>query len=264
MAKFDPVSYSRYRVDYPPELFHSLKSLLSSPSGSGVRVLDLGAGTGIASRSLQAFHPGAASFHLVDPDPGMLSEAGASFGPEVSYSCEVGAGEDFEIPNPVDLVLIGSAWHWMKPGRVLERLEQALRIGGRLLVFEYQFPKGVGYDAMPLNDWIRREFNRVWKDEGQRPRGSLLELLQPVLNHPSFAYRGEVRLEQNFELSPEALQGVILSQSRYLSYERTLPAKKRISARQELLETIRGFYGTRPSLRFEYRFQSVGFERRPG
>lgn len=264
MAKFDPASYSRYRVDYPPELFHSLKPLLASPPGPCVRVLDLGAGTGIASRSLSALHPGRASFHLVDPDPEMLSEAGATLGPEVDFTCEVGSGEDFGSRNPVDLVLIGSAWHWMKPERVLERLEQVLRIGGRFLVFEYQFPKGIGAEALPLNDWIRREFNRVWKDEGQRPRGSLLELLQPVLSHPAFAYRGEVRLEQNFELSPEALQGVILSQSRYLSFERTLNAEKRLSARQELLERIRGFYGTRSSLGFEYRFQSVGFERRPG
>ncbi|MER7177384.1 SAM-dependent methyltransferase, partial [Streptomyces mesophilus] len=50
---FDAVAaqYATARPDYPPELFETLEELTGTPL-DGRRVLDVGAGTGIASRLL--------------------------------------------------------------------------------------------------------------------------------------------------------------------------------------------------------------------
>lgn len=94
--------YERYRPAYPAELVADLLS------GDPARVLDVGAGTGKASRQLVG--PGR-SLLCVEPDPAMAAVA-RSFGLDVEVSA-------FETWQPAgrafDLVVCAQAWHWVDP-----------------------------------------------------------------------------------------------------------------------------------------------------
>jgi SAM-dependent methyltransferase len=261
MSKFDPGSYLRSRVEYPVALFSPLSTFVGTQAGS-LRVLDLGAGTGLSARSFLRFFPEVDSLLLVDPDPAMLAVAEASFAgsgfPEVGTL--VSGGENLGTPDPVDLVLVGSAWHWMNTRSTIEAIRRVLRPGGCLFVFEYQFPKAKGVEGAGLNEWIRRAFNRDWKESDQSPRGSLKELVSGFHAHPDFAFRGESRVEQDAEMGVEDLFGVIVSQSRYLAFERRLDGPGVDRQRQGLLEDLRQNWGERPMLAFSYRFHGIRFQ----
>lgn len=265
MAKFEAESYIRHRISYPAELFRPLASFLGPRSGA-LKVLDLGAGTGLSIGSLLQFYSGVQSVTLVDPDSEMLSRAVESIAEqEFEVSALVSAAEDFRIPEPVDLILIGSAWHWMNTSRTMDSLERALKPGGAVFVFEYQFPKAIEQgkergNGREINDWIRREFNGKWKELDQKPRGSLNELLQRFRDGAAFSFRGQTFLELTVRMDLQSLFGVIISQSRYLAYEKSLPTENRIESRNQAFEDLRQIWGSALDHEFVYRFQGVRFQ----
>ncbi len=268
MARFDPESYRRYRVDYPPAVFEPLRPLLGPGIGEPRVIADLGAGTGISASSFLRCFPGASRVLLVDPDPEMLKKEDCSKEfPEVRVQTVCTSAEDFRLSSMsggLDGVLIGSAWHWMDPQAVLQALTLTLKPGGFLAVFEYQFPKASGEGAaLRVNEWVRRQFNQAWRASGQVPRGTLDGLLEPVRGHRDFASRGGSSLEQKQALDAEDLEGVIVSQSRYLAYQATLSSTaERATARESLRESLRGLWEHSGRISFEYRFECRVFQRR--
>lgn len=263
MSRFDPESYLRYRVEYPSALFAPLASFVGGRADS-LHLLDLGAGTGLSTRSFLKFFGGVARATLMDPDPAMLAgveswkqEAAAEI-----HTCR-GSGETFVMDEPVDLVLVGSAWHWMNLQATLRNIQNVLKPGGALFIFEYQFPKaqeqGTG---RAINEFIRRSFNSLWKEPDQIPRGSLEELVQGVREHPQFSFRGESRIESELPLGIEEFFGLILSQSRYLAFERGIHPERIQEARAGLLHELRQVWGEAASHFFTYRFHGVRFQNR--
>jgi SAM-dependent methyltransferase len=114
--------YDRLR---PAPVPAALRWLLPSP---GVTVLDLGAGTGLVSRSLAA--AGVADVVAVEPDEAMRAVLAAR-----SPGARVLAGTAEDIPLPdgsVDAVLASSAWHWFDPDRATAEIARVLRPGGVL------------------------------------------------------------------------------------------------------------------------------------
>jgi SAM-dependent methyltransferase len=261
MSKFDPESYLRSRIEYPKALFSPLASFVCLNPGP-LRVIDLGAGTGLAARSFLNFYPYLESVTLIDPDPAMLAAAKVLNSKEkYEFSTLVLSGEDFVVPRPADLILVGSAWHWMNTQGTIEAIRRALRPGGVLFVFEYQFPKAREEGAgAQINEWIRRAFNSFWKESDQKPRGSLDELLQGFHDHAEFGFRGEVRLVQEFALTLPELFGVILSQSRYLAYERKFDPAQVPEIRSRVFHELHQVWGQNESLFFSYRFHGVRFQ----
>jgi trans-aconitate methyltransferase len=96
--------------------------------GPGLRVLDLGCGTGHLTAQIAA--AGAQVIGL-DAAPPMIARARELY-PDLRF--EVARGEDFTLDAPVDAVFSNAALHWMtRPAAVIARVVQALVPGGRFV-----------------------------------------------------------------------------------------------------------------------------------
>jgi SAM-dependent methyltransferase len=262
VSRFDPESYALHRIEYPRELFAPLSSFVFR-SKESFHLIDLGAGTGLATRSFLRFFSGVDCVTLIDPDSAMLDVAGdLGLSETVRFSSAVGFAESFFVPEPADLILVGSAWHWMNPEKAMDAIQRALKPGGAVFVFEYQFPKVREGDAGRINEWVRRSFNLTWRETDQKPRGSLDQTLSSFFGHPDFSYRGEAKVAQDFELTVDELFGVIVSQSRYLAYERMHAREERASLRQRVFQDLCGVWGGSERMIFSYRFHGVRFQNR--
>jgi SAM-dependent methyltransferase len=111
--------YDAHRPRYPRQL---IADLVDRP---GLRVLDVGAGTGIASAQLAG---AGATVLAVEPDPEMAAVAqGKGLAVEVApFEDWVPAGRTF------DLVVFAQSFHWVDPDRALPAVASVLRPGGRL------------------------------------------------------------------------------------------------------------------------------------
>jgi SAM-dependent methyltransferase len=111
--------YAALRPGYPADAV----AFLLGPRP--LRVLDLGAGTGLLTEVLLA---AGHEVVAVDPSPEMLAQLGARL-PQVSVV--VGGAERIPLPDrAVDAVVAGQAAHWFDPERAAPELRRVLRPGG--------------------------------------------------------------------------------------------------------------------------------------
>ncbi len=96
--------------------------------GPGLRVLDLGCGTGELLLELLA---AGADAHGLDADPAMIERAGARVGVERVRLLDA---QTFTVPDPFDAVFSNAALHWMRePRAVIASVRAALIPGGRFV-----------------------------------------------------------------------------------------------------------------------------------
>ena len=120
--------YDARRPRYPAQLIDDL--LLQGPQ----TVLDVGAGTGIASEQLLAK---GANVLAVEPDPRM-----AEIAKEKGIPIEIATFESWDpAERRFDLVVFGSSFHWVNPDIALPKAHRLLSRGGRLaLMWNRLFP----------------------------------------------------------------------------------------------------------------------------
>ena len=130
-SKFDTVArqYAAARPDYPAELFDAIGAAL--PRGwAGTAVLDVAAGTGIATRQLAER---AARVLAVELSAAMLAELVAS---SPSIPAVQGSGNTLPVRDAsVDLVTYAQAFHWVDPSRAVPEILRVLRPGGVLALW---------------------------------------------------------------------------------------------------------------------------------
>ncbi len=122
MASFETVvdKYDEGRPGYPVGVFDALGPL------SGLMVLAVGAGTGIATRQLLEF---GANVVALDPGAQMLARARRR---SVGLAAVVGNGADVPFRDGAfDLVYFAQPWHWVDPARGCAEVYRVLRDGGR-------------------------------------------------------------------------------------------------------------------------------------
>src|SRR5215216_3551484 len=119
----DPERYDRARPRYPDALVEAI--VAASP---GPDVLDVGCGTGIAARQLQA---AGCQVLGVEPDTRMVDFARRS-----GLQVEVATFEAWDpAGRAFDAVIAGQTWHWIDPVAGAAKAAQVLRPGGRLALF---------------------------------------------------------------------------------------------------------------------------------
>jgi len=126
----DVVAYDDGRPGYPDRVFDLLRTRCGL--GPGVRVLEIGPGTGQATRRLV---DAGASVTAVELSTTLADQLRANLtGRDLVVA--VSAFEDFEpTPGSFDLVTAATSWHWMPAEASVRRSAQALRPQGWLAVW---------------------------------------------------------------------------------------------------------------------------------
>lgn len=127
---FDAVAaeYHAVRPTYPDQLFTDLGAVVG---GAGQRVLEVGCGSGQATRGLLGRQWEVVA---VDPGPDMIALAKAHLSGRVEF--HVGRFEDFTPePGAYRLVTSAQAWHWIDPYIGFPKAREALQPGGLFAIF---------------------------------------------------------------------------------------------------------------------------------
>lgn len=131
---FDAVAdlYHRARPTYPDALIDDLIALAVLHDGG--RVLEIGCATGILTLPLARR---GYSIDAIELGPALAAAAARNLAPYPAVTVHVAAFEDWALPpEPYDLVVAATAFHWLDPALRLHKAAGALRPGGALAVIE--------------------------------------------------------------------------------------------------------------------------------
>ncbi|MFB7500852.1 class I SAM-dependent methyltransferase [Streptomyces sp. NPDC056161] len=145
--------YGANRPSYPAALFDTIEELAARPL-TGARVVDVGAGTGIATALLRAR---GADVVAVEPGAGMAAEfrRGLPGVPVVR-----GNGNALPLAAArVDLITYAQSWHWTDPTRSVPEALRVLRPGGALALWW-------NTNALDI-PWIDAQADRIERHFGQ-------------------------------------------------------------------------------------------------
>lgn len=178
----DPATYDKRRPSYPMAMVDDL--MAASPC----RVLDVGCGTGIASR---LFAVRGCNVIGLEPDERM-----AAFARSKGTTVEVATFETWQAPpEPFDLIISAQAWHWVDPAIGPQKAARVLVPGGRFAAFWNQY----GHDPQTtaaFEEVYRRQAPQIL-EKGSLPLGNPLSIianqLVTVLDGSGLYAKAEVR-----------------------------------------------------------------------
>lgn len=120
--------YDRVRPGYPDELFADLRAITGLTDGSSI--LEVGCGTGQATRSLAAL---GCSVTAVEPGPDMAAAARRRLAGVGDVEIELSTFEEWDDRGRrFDVLVAASSWHWVDPSIGWRRAHDVLRPGGWL------------------------------------------------------------------------------------------------------------------------------------
>lgn len=159
--------YRLARPPYPERLYEILAQRCGL--GPGTRVLEIGPGTGQATRELLAR---GASVVAVEPGVRLAEHLATDLAGDALQVVN-DAIETAPLPDAsFDLVAAATAFHWVQPGIALPRLARALRAGGWLAVWWTAF--GDPTRPTPFRSGVLRLYERNFPHEPrEQPRGPL-------------------------------------------------------------------------------------------
>jgi SAM-dependent methyltransferase len=153
----DAQRYDEVRPPYPADLVERITG-----GRSGLDVLDVGCGTGIAARQFQ----GAGCAVLgIDPDARM-----AAYAREHGLDVEVSTFEAWE-PGPrcFDVMTAAQSWHWVDPVIGIPKAAGVLRTGGRLAIFGHVFEPPEAVATATAEAYRRIVPDPPFDSRGRRP-----------------------------------------------------------------------------------------------
>jgi SAM-dependent methyltransferase len=119
----DAALYDRARSAYPEGLYEAIAARLPAHP----RVIEIGAGTGLATRGLAGLMP--SRLVLVEPDPGMAAFLSERFPPPQAEVVNAPFLEAL-VMGTFDLAACAAAFHWLEPGAAFARISELLAPGG--------------------------------------------------------------------------------------------------------------------------------------
>lgn len=131
------------------------QALLRAGLATGMRVVDVGCGTGLLAREAVAVVGAAGSLVGVDPSPVMMAQASAK-GPLPGAEFVEGRAEALPLPDAsADFLSLGYALRHIDDVQVaFSEFRRVLRPGGRVLVLEITRPTGV-FGRLALRLYMR-------------------------------------------------------------------------------------------------------------
>ncbi len=130
----DPVNYDRARPSYPDALFEDLWAYLDEGARVRPDILEMGPGTGQATRSLLAR---GGSVTAVELGTNLASYLAQKYAGEPRLRVVNAAFEDAPVPEGAfDLVFAATAYHWVTPEARFARPHALLRERGVLAVVD--------------------------------------------------------------------------------------------------------------------------------
>ena len=195
-------SYARYRPSYPQGLLRLLEA--ECGLAPGVRVADVGSGTGILSGLLLER---GARVYGVEPNREMRETGERLLSGYGGFTSVAGTAEATNLPGAgVDLVTSGQAFQWFDREKAREEFARILAPGGYAALV-WNTPR---YEASPFMQSYRRLLERFGTDwEKVTHLGVDAASLTPFFG----GRLGERRLENRQILDREALEGRLLSSS---------------------------------------------------
>jgi len=139
MGTFDSVAdiYEKSRYKYPPEFRNHLVEIGALAPESAV--VDLGAGTGqLAAMAAEV----AGQVVAIDPEPDMVRVGKRTTSDQKNIRWESGSDHELRklVTWPVDLVLIGNAFHHMDQTSLLSDLDEIVTPSGAVVVCSTSIP----------------------------------------------------------------------------------------------------------------------------
>ncbi|MGW5094010.1 class I SAM-dependent methyltransferase [Streptomyces nodosus] len=183
--------YAANRPSYPPALLDTVEELAGRPL-AGARVVDVGAGTGIATALLRAR---GADVVAVEPGDGMAAQFRRGL-PDVPLL----RGDGNALPlasSSADFVTYAQSWHWTDAARSVPEALRVLRPGGSLALWW-------NTDAQDV-PWIAAQADRVKRYFGAEDA--------------SKSGAGGTRAEAAFQGAPE----IPVHTHRVIRWSRTVP-----------------------------------------
>ncbi|MDH6138615.1 MULTISPECIES: class I SAM-dependent methyltransferase [Kitasatospora] len=175
--------YDKARPSYPPRLFEEIERLADRPL-RGADVLDVGAGTGIATRLLAER---GARVIAVEPSGGMAAQLHA-----VSPGIPVVKGVGDELPchdASADLITYAQAFHWTDPDKSIPEAIRVLRPGGALVLFWNLKDRSV--------DWLgEQERRHAAALPSYHYYGTMNAVTEPLSRYPLDVFGAKVRWER--------------------------------------------------------------------
>jgi SAM-dependent methyltransferase len=162
-ATFDSTAelYDAARPEYPPRLFADLIALASLEPGD--RLLEIGCGTGKASRPLLE-----AGFTVVCVELGeALTRQARRNLAGFPFEVQVGPFEEWEGERGAfDLVFAATGWHWLDPAVRYRKAHELLRPGGHLAFWSalHAFPAGFDPFFAEIQD-VYDEIGEHWEGD---------------------------------------------------------------------------------------------------
>lgn len=201
----DPQNYHIARPPYPESVWEALRQ--RAGLGRGISILEIGAGTGIATERLLQEQP--RRLLAVEPDgrlAGFLRTRLQSDALEVVETIF----EELDVPDrSFDLVVSATAFHWLEAVPALRRIHGLLRDDGAVALIWNVFGDGLRPD--PFHDATTRLFSghRASPSAGavaQRPYGLDADARLADLQAAGFRPDAPEIIEWTLELDPSAVR----------------------------------------------------------
>jgi SAM-dependent methyltransferase len=139
----DPASYAAARPDYPDALYARLVERCGLRAG--VRVFEVGAGTGLATRRLLAL--GASPLLAIEPDERLAAFLAQAVGDNV-LRIDRTPFEEAQLPLAhFDLGVAATSFHWLEQAPALAKAYAALKPGGWWAMWWTNFGADAEVDA---------------------------------------------------------------------------------------------------------------------